>query len=545
MSKKDRNGSQGPQDDTVVRLKPMLGLRPGSYLIGFYTVVVIVILFFILLYPGLHARGSFLAITTYPDKATVKVDGQYAGSTPCTVFMRHGERTVEISKPFYGPVTLKESVRGRAFATLLFPDTKSTKQALSVTDLDGLLSWSLGDFQKNPEIPQILSDTSRAATDDSSRLKMYDFLDNAARYVTSESQLRELLLAATRASSGGTFLTPSSFVSFIEDSIQVKQKYDDSPFWLLLILARDKANKLAAADWVQSYLASYRERMSKYYTARFPPSEGAGGRLLVLRGASYRSVPTGELTMGRDDNLDSLGKTVDQLLPHPVAVDSFYLGETEVTNRQFAAFVAEVPQWSPANISQLAASGLADDSYLFNWVNGRPPAGSEDLPVTFVSYPAAAAFCQWLTPAVQATLPGSIARLPYESEWEWAARGGLRGVPYPLGGKPGATVFFHKGITGPARAGASEPNGYGLRDMMGNVWEWCLDPYAPSSYLLSSLDPHLNASYEKAYTAGPDRVVRGGGWGNQSEQMRVYTRGAQPAEWSTAYLGFRVALARR
>ena len=95
------------------------------------------------------------------------------------------------------------------------------------------------------------------------------------------------------------------------------------------------------------------------------------------------------------------------------------------------------------------------------------------------------------------------------------------------------------------RAGASEPNGYGLRDMMGNVWVWCLDPYAPSSYLLSSLDPRLNASYEKAYPAGPDRVVRGGGWGNQSEQMRVYTRGAQPAEWSTAYLGFRVALARR
>ena len=284
MSKKDRNGSQSPQDDTVVRLKPILGLRPGLYLIGFYAVVVIVILFFILLYPGLHARGSFLAVTTYPDKATVKVDGQYAGSTPCTVFMRHGERTVEIRSPFYAPVTLKESVRGRVFATLLFPDTKSTKQGLSVTDLDGLLSWSLGDFQKNPEIPQILSDTSRAATDDSSRLKMYDFLDNAARYVTSESQLRELLLAAVRASSGGTFLTPSSFVSFVEDSIQVKQKYDNSPFWLLLILARDKANKLAAEDWVQSYLTSYRERMSKYYTARFPPSEGAGGRLLVLRG---------------------------------------------------------------------------------------------------------------------------------------------------------------------------------------------------------------------------------------------------------------------
>ena len=81
--------------------------------------------------------------------------------------------------------------------------------------------------------------------------------------------------------------------------------------------------------------------------------------------------------------------------------------------------------------------------------------------------------------------------------------------------------------------------------MAGNVWQWCADPYAPGSYLLSSLDPGLNASYERSYTAGPDRVVRGGSWSNQSEQISVFTRGSQPADWSTPYLGFRVALARK
>jgi formylglycine-generating enzyme required for sulfatase activity len=81
--------------------------------------------------------------------------------------------------------------------------------------------------------------------------------------------------------------------------------------------------------------------------------------------------------------------------------------------------------------------------------------------------------------------------------------------------------------------------------MVGNVWQWCEDPYAPSSYLLTSLDPALNASYEKGYAPGPDRAVRGGSWNNQSEQITVFTRGSQPAEWSTPYLGFRVALARR
>jgi formylglycine-generating enzyme required for sulfatase activity len=552
MSKKDRAASPTQPDDITVHLKPILGIRPGLYLTWLYAAAAVVIVFFILFYPGLHSRGAFLAVSTYPDKVTVKVDGVYAGSAPCTIFLKHGARTVELTKPYYSPVALTENVRGRVFATLLIPDTSRISQRLSVSDLDGLLSWSLSDFQKNPEIPQIISDASKAVSDDSSRLKMYDFLDNSAKYVSpgsqyiaSEAQLRELLTSAIRASSLGGFLSPSSWVQFIEDSIHVKQKYDNVGSWLLLTLNRDKAEKLSGTDWIQQYLASYRDKMSKYYQGRFPPSAGSGGRLLVVQGESFREVPAGELTMGRDDNVDSLGKMVDRLLPHPVAVESFYLGETEVTNREFAAFVAQNPQWSPANAGALIASGEANEQYLADWANAKPPAGKDDLPVTSVSFFAANAYCDWLTKYVQAVLPGYAARLPYESEWEWAARGGLRGVPFPLGGKPGAAVFYHKGINGPSRAGASEPNGYGLRDMAGNVWQWCLDSYAPSAYLLSSLDPALNASYEKAYAPGPDRVVRGGSWNNQSEQITVFTRGSQPAEWSTPYLGFRVALARK
>ena len=528
MPNKDKNPSRPATDDISVRLKPILGARPGLYLTVLYGCVALLLLFFLLLYPGLHARGSFLALSTFPGKATVKVDGVYAGSTPCTIFLKHGSRTVEIAKPFYSPVTLPETVTGRVFGTLFVPDTKAAQQTLGVSDLDGLMKWTLADFQKNPEIPQIISDASRSVSDDVSRSKMYELIDNAMRYVTSEPQVRELLVSASRASSDSSFLTPSSFVSLVQDAIHVKQKYDNAPSWLLLVLSRDNANRLAPTDWVQGYLASYRTTMSKYYEAKFPQSVGGGGRSLGVAGMAFRSVPSGTLLMGRDDNLDALGKTVDQLLLHPVEVDSFYLGETEVTNRQFAAFVAENPQSAPSD-----------------WTNGRPPSGSEDLPVTSVSHTTAAAFCDWLTRRIQGALPGYVARLPLESEWEWAARGGLRGMPYPLGERPGAAVFFKKSMTGPSRAGASEPNAYGLRDMAGNVWEWCADAFAPSSLLLSSLDPTLNASYERAYPEGPDYVVRGGSWNNQSDQIKVFTRGSQPAEWTTPYLGFRVALARR
>jgi len=245
--------------------------------------------------------------------------------------------------------------------------------------------------------------------------------------------------------------------------------------------------------------------------------------------------------MGRDDVESTLGKTIDQLLAHPVRVERFLLAETEVTNRQFQAFVDNVPEWKPSNRDTLRSTGLAGDGYLATWVDDRFPTGSENLPVTAVSWHAAAAYCTWLQKGFAASRPGSTVRLPTEAEWEWAARGGLRGKPYPSGDKAGTSVFFAKSVTGPGAAGSSEPNGYGLRDMAGNVWEWCADSYAPAAYLLSSFDAEVNRRLAAALPETSEKVVRGGSWNNQKELLRVYTRGSQPADWCTAQLGFRPA----
>jgi formylglycine-generating enzyme required for sulfatase activity len=267
--------------------------------------------------------------------------------------------------------------------------------------------------------------------------------------------------------------------------------------------------------------------------------------MAAFQGFSFRLVPAGILVQGNDEKLENLGSTIDPTLPHPVAVASFAVSETEVTNRQYQAFVDENPEWLPAGREALVQKGLADDQYLAAWAGGRMPAGREDLPVTGVSWHAAAAFCQWLTRKAASAAPGWIARLPSETEWEWAARGGLRGMPYPLGGKPGDSVFFVKGITGPSRAGASQPNGYGLRDLAGNVWEWCTDSYAPAAYLLSSLDPAVNSRLASAVPESREKVVRGGSWNNTPDQAKVFTRGSQPSDWCTPSLGFRVVLARQ
>ncbi len=245
--------------------------------------------------------------------------------------------------------------------------------------------------------------------------------------------------------------------------------------------------------------------------------------------------------MGRDDVERTLGKTIDQLMAHAVRVERFFIAETEVTNRQFQLFVDAVPEWKPSNREALLSTGLVSDGYLVTWNEDRFPADSGDLPVTGISWHAASAYCAWLQTGLVASRPGSIVRLPTEAEWEWAARGGLRGMPYPSGDKPGRSVFFVKDISGPGPAGSSEPNGYGLRDMAGNVWEWCADSFAPAAYLLTSLDPSSNRRFAGSLPETSEKVVRGGSWNNQKELLRVYTRGSQPADWCTSQLGFRPA----
>jgi formylglycine-generating enzyme required for sulfatase activity len=544
MPKQDKPTPQSSAEEVSVRLKPILGVRPGLYLSVLYAIVLVLAVYLLLFLPGIRHRGAYLSLRSFPEHAMVKVDGVYAGSTPCTIFLPRGERSVEISRPFYASSTITRKVRGRVFATLIVPDRTSAATVLQLSDIDGLVKWTLADFQKNPQIPQILSDAAWAAVAADTTDKLFDLISGSLYSTTDESQLRELLLAASRISSHAAFLTPSSLVDLAQRSAVLSQKSNNFPAWALLAISRAHQDKLAPSPWIQQYLAGYRDAISRYYQPGSAVSPSAGGST-VIAGITFRGIPSGDLVMGKDDNLDSLGKSIDRLLAHPVRIDAFYLATTEVTNGAFQSFISENPDWSPANKAVLSQKKLVTDAYLSDWKLGAPPAGASSLPVTSVSWHAASAYCQWLSRRVQSTLPGFAARLPSEAEWEWAARGGIRGMPYPLGGTPGGAVFFKAGIAGPSPAGTSEPNAYGLRDMLGNVWEWCSDPYWLNASLLSSLDPRISAALEKALPDATDRSVRGGSWADQPGTDKVYTRGAQPAEWCTPYLGFRVALARQ
>jgi len=182
-------------------------------------------------------------------------------------------------------------------------------------------------------------------------------------------------------------------------------------------------------------------------------------------------------------------------------------------------------------------------------------------PVVGVNWIQCQAFCHWRSQQRNAWLLSRgypiehDFRLPSEAQWEWAARGGLHGSPYPWGGpypanqngcfvanfKPQRGNYTADGFLYPSVVAFYNANDYGLYDMSGNVAEWCMDAYSPSASIFNS---DINPIYK--FTASFDdpagkklKVVRGGSWKDISQYITVYMRDYQYQDTCTSYIGFR------
>lgn len=224
-------------------------------------------------------------------------------------------------------------------------------------------------------------------------------------------------------------------------------------------------------------------------------------------------IPAGEFQMGSDNGED------EEKPVHSIYIDVFYMDIYEVTNAQYKKFID--------------ATGHKEPSY---WNDSK--YNSPNQPVVGVSWNDAKSYADWVGK-----------RLPTEAEWEKAARGGLIGKKYIWGDEwpppKGAGNFDDEGIVDSsfiegytdgyictAPVGRFNPNGYGLCDMVGNVWEWCADWYSSSYYTNSS----------KKNPAGPVsgsyHVMRGGSWNDCiPDFLRVAYR--PDPSYLYFYVGFR------
>ena len=254
-------------------------------------------------------------------------------------------------------------------------------------------------------------------------------------------------------------------------------------------------------------------------------------------------IPAGEFQMGSND-----AEAEDHEQPvHTVYVDAFYMDETEVTNAQYKAFLIANPYWQKSHIVARFHNGYylqqanlpdgyyfqqvrepvpPDPDYLHDWNGINYPTGKGNHPVTFVSWYAAMAYAEW-----------AGKRLSTEAEWEKAARGGWVGKKYPHGntitqkdanyGHTTGEYFVHSGeVKETTEVGSYPANAYGLYDMAGNVYEWCLDEYDSDFYAMfppNSVARNPVASpnivvrlMRKLINMKGTRVLRGGAWGRDS-----------------------------
>ena len=263
-------------------------------------------------------------------------------------------------------------------------------------------------------------------------------------------------------------------------------------------------------------------------------------------------IPGGEFQMGSSDS-----EAQDDEKPvHTVYVDAFYMDTYEVTNAQFKAFVDANPQWQKARISR----DYHDGNYLYYWNGNIYPQGMGNYPVVYVSWYAAMAYAQW-----------KGKRLPTEAEWEKSARGGLVGKKYPWGNvAPNGTQcnFADKNLSEHwdvnwgekwsdenaddgyylvAPIGSYPPNSYGLYDMAGNAFEWCLDGHDAGFYRRSPWrnplagEMTLREVMKNYQTVTTSRVLRGGSWFTGAQYLRVASRYRNTPTSTNVTFGFRCA----
>lgn len=240
---------------------------------------------------------------------------------------------------------------------------------------------------------------------------------------------------------------------------------------------------------------------------------GAGDVWLEsMTGMRFVYVPPGRFQMGCDDGV------VNAHPMHWVRLSGFWLGETPVTNRQYAQFMVATKHEEPQF-----------------WRLDR--YSDPEQPVVGVEWRDAQAFCEWL-----GRIAGVKAGLPREAQWEYAARG-TDGRPYPWGHeRPDKTraCFRASGTRAPVKVG-SYPAGrgpFGALDQAGNVWEWCEDTWDRRAYhRYEQLDP-ISDCY------GLERVGRGGSWGSGEEALGAAFRHWGKAGYRFDSFGFRVVVYR-
>jgi len=400
-----------------VKFKPICGIRPGVYLAFLYSFILLVILFFLFLFPGLKNPGAVLIVKTEPAGAAVRIDGVYRGVSGAKIPVSKGTHTIEAVMPGFESQSAVHEIPARYFGSLFFPLYKKADFTLKTSDPVSAFAlyaadyaeWSFaGEPTASWQIPMSLSEGAYrtgsllSPSDVSLKDEMGQILLASAGFAVTKAAMRDLIRAKILLDNRGNAPSPVALVNSISGILAFLSENQESAKWLSQVLPREQAAIIESYKW-------FKER------AGAPPKQAVTG--------SQRLAGVNFIKFSSD----------------------FMISETPVSRELFETFLDENPQWREHKTD-----------YFPQEISNYPWEIDKNV-ITGVTWYAAQGFCGWMA----SRLPPSIGevRLPTEVEWSIAAQniGNMKNVGWEWCYDPYAPLQFSSSASSVAVKAVGSP----------------------------------------------------------------------------------------
>ena len=521
-----KNDEQERPEDVEVTLTPVLGVEPRVYVPIIYGILLLIVLFFVFVYPGIQRHGSMVTVITNAPNASLIVDGVRLATTPDTVFVPSGRRELEIRRPGFETQRHTVDVGGRLIGSWMFPRRTSIAIDLEGAAADELVrraliefsDWSLageasGQYLFPPIARELAADLAaiRQSADGEAHGRPWDdFVAGALPQVASQALLNDIVAGSLATGGESMVAVPAGIGRTVQQVARIASEAELLPMQIAAVVGTAGGRLVRNSPWFAEAIAHEDDLDDRLLAG---DGEPVGSPNPVAHGLSFTELRGGEVVLGGGRRSRRGGD-----IAYAVTVAPFHMSTTAVPFSAYAEFLDANPEWHPERMDALVADGLVDRDYLADIERMREDPG---LPVTGVSAFAAEAFAAWLT----TVLPDGLeARLPTEAEWEYAFR---------VSGLSVADGIFHQARTdGPVPASDAGTGRGGLTGLLGNVWEWTSDPFAPYTFVHGGRPPATSAH----------RAVRGGGWGTDAIGFSPTDRGSLDPSWCSPFVGIRLVL---
>ena len=375
-----REREKQAETDDQVKLKPFLGIHPGIWLTGLYSLILLTALFLLLVYPGLKNPGAVLFIKTEPAGAAIRVNGTYMGTSGANerIFVSKGQNTIEAVLPGFESQSKVYEIPGRIFGSLFFPLRYPVEFTLKTNDPFDAFALSAADFAAwtfggEPtavwQIPLSLSEGAyRTGPEHDPALK--EILNSAVRFTVTRAALRDLVRAKFLLDNGGLSPSPVSLVGSVSDMLRFLSENPNSAAWLSDLLPPESAAMVRNSDWY---------KRSADITHETRAQDSAETRRLSASGLEIAGLSF-------------------------INFGSFMISKNPVPRSLYETFLNENLQFLNTEQNEIF-----------------PQEMYERAEITGVTWFAAEAFCRWLTKNLPVSMADMEIRLPKEAEWEYAA----------------------------------------------------------------------------------------------------------------------------